>query len=214
MPNDILTTIHQALSGDPSAMTSEDSSFASLKRILHIDHGEHAAEAIVERFASRLVAFAAAKMSAGLQRRVGPEDIVQSVFATFFRRIDDKRLEIRDWESLWGLLVQIALCRIYRHAERNHAARRDTSREVAFEDGARTFDREPRPDESAIVNDICEKLLDGMAERYRPIVRGILQGDTHESIAADQGTSLSTVERVHRRAKERLRDLLGQSGTA
>ena len=184
-------------------MSSEEDSFAEMKHRLGLDDAAPAAEAIVQRFASRLAAFAATKMSERLRRRVGPEDIVQSVFATFFRRLDDDRLEIRDWDSLWGLLAQIAVCRISRHAERNRKPPRgNQSRcEVGLETGIDALDRDVRPEEAVMTAELCEKLVDGLTEKYRPIVEGILQGTTHEALAAELGTSLSTVDRVHRRGR-------------
>jgi RNA polymerase sigma-70 factor (ECF subfamily) len=167
-----------------------------------------AGEMIVRRFAGRLVALAATRLGERLRRRVEAEDVVQSVFRTFFRRLDDGLTELRDWESLWGLLARITVLRICRHAERTSAARRDPGREVALEADVDSFDREPSTEEVLIAEELHRQLLDEMQEKYRPIVQNILEGKTHEAIARELGTSLSTVERVHRRARERLTALL------
>lgn len=178
-----------------------------LSRIRH-NNAQAAAELVVERFAGRLAALAASKMSPKLQQRVGPEDIVQSVFATFFRHHNDGHLELRDWESLWGLLARIAVWRICRHAEHHAAARRSQDREAPAELAMEELQREPSPADVLVAEELRQQLLDGLAEKYRPIAQQILEGQTHEAIAEDLGTSLSTVERVHRRARECLADML------
>ena len=167
-----------------------------------------AGEIIVRRFAGRLVALATGKISQRLGRRVGAEDVVQSVFRTFFRRLDDGLMELRDWESLWGLLARIAVCRICRHAERNATARRSQDRETDLTPDVQVFAREPGAEEVLIAEELHRGLLDGMPEKYRPIIVQILEGTSHEEIARGLGTSISTVERVHRRARERLTALL------
>ena len=74
---------------------STSPSFQRLLSRIRQNDGQAAAEIVVERFAGRLAALAARKMSQRLQQRVGPEDIVQSVFATFFRHHQDGHLELR-----------------------------------------------------------------------------------------------------------------------
>jgi RNA polymerase sigma factor (sigma-70 family) len=196
------------LAGEPEM--SATSSFRGL--LASIEQGERrqATEVIVERYAGRLVALSARKMGQKLRQRVDPEDILQSVLATFFRRLDDGRIEIHDWESLWGLLARVAVHRICRHAERHKAARRSQDKEVSLEDNLQALDREPTAAEVLVAEELHEQLMKGLAEKYRPIVAMILEGATHESIAETLHTSLSTVERVHRRAREYLLAILTQ----
>ncbi len=52
------------------------------------------------RYAKRLHALATKQMSAELARRVDPEDIVQSVFRTFFRRLASGHYDVPDGEDL------------------------------------------------------------------------------------------------------------------
>ena len=185
-------------------------SFSNLLKRLNAGDKHNVAEVIVQRFASRLGALAARKMSQRLQQRLSPDDIVQSVFATFFRRVEDGQLEIRDWDSLWGLLAQITVWRICRHVEHYQAGRRNSERETPLLDDEQAFDREPRAEDLLMAAELCEQLVSEMAAKYRPIVQGILDGQTHEIIAKELNTSLSTVERVHRRAKERLTQILAE----
>ena len=73
---------------------------------------------IVRRFEARLAALAAARIGNRLGRRGGADDVVQEVYRTFFRRLDGGLIELRDWDSLWGLLARITVCRVRRQVER------------------------------------------------------------------------------------------------
>ena len=68
-----------------------------------------AAEAIHRRYAQRLCALVEPRIGDQLRRRVDAEDIVQSVFRTFFRRVGDGQFHIDHTSSLWHLLVGIGL---------------------------------------------------------------------------------------------------------
>ena len=187
---------------------SASPSFQRLLSRIGRNDGQAVADMVVERFAGRLAGLAARKMSQRLQQRVGPEDIVQSVFATFFRQHNGGHLEVRDWESLWGLLARIAVWRICRHAEHNTAARRSQDREVPAELAFEELQREPSPADVLVAEEMHRQLMSRLAEKYRPIAQQIFDGVTHEEIARAQSTSLSTVERVHRRARECLAEML------
>ena len=187
---------------------SESSSFDRMLSGVRQGDADRIGEMIVRRFAARLVVLVAGKISERLRRRVEAEDVVQSVFRTFFRRLDDGLMELRDWESLWGLLARIAVCRICRHAESNAAARRSQDRETDLTPDVQAFDREPGAEQVLIAEELHRCLVAEMLEKYRPIVQQLLEGMTHEEIARELGTSISTVERVHRQVRERLTALL------
>jgi DNA-directed RNA polymerase specialized sigma24 family protein len=187
---------------------SESPSFDRLLSAFRKGDKNTTGEMIDRRFASRLIALATTKINKRLARRVGPEDVKQSVLRTFFRRLENGDVELRDWDSLWGLLAQIAVRRIRRHAEYNTAARRSQEREVALTANIEALDREPDPSEVLIVEEIQDRLLADMSDRHRPKLQRIMDGAKHGEIARELGTSISTLERVHRRARELLTAIL------
>src|SRR5258708_6129020 len=89
------------------------------------------------RYAERLHALAASQSSADLARRVEPEEIVQSVFRTFFRRAAQGHYTIPDGEELWKLLLVIALNKVRAAGAHHRAAKRD----VRLTAGGAAFDR-------------------------------------------------------------------------
>ena len=89
----------------------EESSDRSL--LLRLRRGEQdAATQLYVRYAPRLRALVRARCSDRLAGRLEPDDIVQSVFRRFFRRVVQGGYEVPPGEELWGLLLVIALNKI------------------------------------------------------------------------------------------------------
>ena len=60
---------------------------------------------IFQRFASQLIAKARDRLNPDIRRNLDPEDVVQSAYRTFFRRLDEGQFELANWDCLWGLFV-------------------------------------------------------------------------------------------------------------
>src|SRR5689334_11735551 len=95
------------------------------------------------RYAQRLHALAVAQSSPELARRVDPEDIVQSVFRTFFRRANLGHYTVPDGEEIWKLLLVIALNKVRATGAFHRAAKRDVRRTTGGESFERAIESEP-----------------------------------------------------------------------
>src|SRR5437867_3654775 len=84
-----------------------------------------AATLLYLRYADRLRALAIAQCSSDLARRVEPDDIVQSVFRTFFRRVSRGNYNVPAGEELWKLFLVIGLNKIRAAGAFHRAAKRD-----------------------------------------------------------------------------------------
>src|SRR6185369_9460641 len=73
---------------------------------------EDAATQLYRRYACRLDALTRANTARDLAPRVDSEDIVQSVFRTFFRRVTAGGYDVPDGEELWKLFLVIGLNKI------------------------------------------------------------------------------------------------------
>src|SRR5687768_13844274 len=82
---------------------------------------QDAATALYIRYAHRLRALVKAQCSTALSRRVEPDDIVQSVFHRFFKRVCLGHYDVPDGEELWGLFLVMALNKV-RSEETFHRA--------------------------------------------------------------------------------------------
>jgi RNA polymerase sigma-70 factor (ECF subfamily) len=86
---------------------------------------ENAATEIYLRYATRLHALARSRLGEDLAPRVDAEDIVQSVFRTFFRRVSKGDYDVPDGEELWKLFLLMGLNKIRTVGTFHRAAKRD-----------------------------------------------------------------------------------------
>jgi RNA polymerase sigma-70 factor (ECF subfamily) len=157
-----------------------------------------ASTALYLRYAERLRRLAAAQSSPALAQRVDPEDIVQSVFRTFFRRANLGHYTVPDGEEIWKLLLVIALNKIRTTGAYHRAAKRDvrrTSGGAAFD---RSLDSEPGQDESALnlLRMVVEEILENLPAAHRQMVELRIEGHEVAEIAAAVQRSKRSVERV------------------
>ena len=85
---------------------------------------QDAATQLYLRYAKRLHGLTRAKCSPDLASRVDSEDIVQSVFRTFFRRVQKGEYDVPDGEELWKLFLVIGLNKIQSVGTFHRAAKR------------------------------------------------------------------------------------------
>ena len=158
------------------------------------------------RYAERLRALAAAQSSPGLAARVDPEDIVQSVFRTFFRRAAEGEYDVPEGEEIWKLLLVIALNKVRAVGAHHRAARRDVRKTVMGEVYEQALDARPGRDDEAlsILNLFVGEVLDALPPGHRPIVEQRIEGFEVAEIAARVTRSRRTVERVLQEFRRRL----------
>lgn len=178
---------------------------------LHYTSGDdNLARELFARYGRRLAALAENHLNQRLARRVDGEDVVQSVFRTFFRRSAQGDFRIDNSVDLWNLLVQITLNKTRSEARKHTAERRDVRAEVPGEqDGrlAELLNREPGPLEAAAFFDQIESLLEGLPEIYSDILTLRLEGYSQAEIAR----RLRITRRTVRRALKMMRGRLSRS---
>src|SRR5437016_3003501 len=103
---------------------SSDDSFEFLVSRLQAGDPD-AATAIFGRFARRLIALARVHLSSQLRQKVDPEDVLQSVFRSFFRRQAAGEFELQNWDGMWALLSVITLRKCGHQADHYLALCRD-----------------------------------------------------------------------------------------
>jgi RNA polymerase sigma-70 factor (ECF subfamily) len=181
---------------------SEDSSFVRLMEQLRAGD-PNAQQRIFEAFTHRLIGLARSRMDRMIQQREGPEDVVQSALASFFRRDAVKPFELSNWDNLWALLTVITLRKCGHKIEYYRAAcrdvRRDTPSAAGTDDSAESWlriAREPSPSEVAALRDTMDELLRGLDEREQRIVSLVLEGYTVPEISRTVGRSEYLVRKV------------------
>lgn len=174
---------------------------------------EDAAQVLFDRYARRLAALAEKNLSRKLARRVDGDDIVQSVFRTFFARSARGEFRIGDSVDIWQLLVTITLAKVRSEARRHTADKRDVNAEspAGLEKWLpEAINSEPGPAEAAALVDQIESLLDGLPDDYSEILSMRLEGRSRSEIAERIGITRQTVSRVLGVMQHRLqRDFAG-----
>ncbi|MCX7428832.1 MAG: sigma-70 family RNA polymerase sigma factor [Planctomycetia bacterium] len=171
-----------------------------------------AAEDLYRRFAQRLWHLAEQKIDQRLRRRVEPDDIVQSVFRTFFRRTQKGEYAFDHSGALWRMLVCVTLNKIRKRARREHQGKRDIDAEVYLDLKGFPVDElagAPRPEDAAILLDELEVLLAGCDPTEHEIVRLRLEGFTPSEIARQIGVARWTIRRFLDRIGAKLQRQLG-----
>ena len=157
---------------------------------------------IIELYSRRLIAFAQSRLAVQMHRRVDAEDIVQSAYRSFFRRLQRGDFEFDEQNDVWRLLAAITLCKTQSAVRHHHRHLRDVRRERSLEDSMRPFGREPAAEDVAIFYELLESMLIGMPEHYREIVLLRMEGYAISEIASQIDRSERTVLRVLARLQE------------
>jgi RNA polymerase sigma-70 factor (ECF subfamily) len=165
-----------------------------------------AAEEICARYAQSLTRLAEEQLSRKLAARLDGEDVVQSVFRTFFRRSAGGEFRIDSSAELWRLLVQITLRKARAYGRQHTAGVRNVAAEAPGGAAllAEAVAHEPGPAEAAALVDQIEALLRGLPALYCDLLQLRLEGHSVSDTAARLGVSRRTVHRGLRLLQERL----------
>lgn len=174
---------------------------------------EDAARVLVDQYIDRLVALARRRLKRRLHRRLDAEDIVQSVFRTFFGRIKEGQFQIASQDDLCKLLMRITVHKTLRLVAYHQADKRAAGREIELggdtpEALLEVIGREPSPAAAAAFIDQLEQFLAKLQPDERIILEMKLQDYSNAEIAA----ALKTYDRKIRRVIERIRSLAAAEG--
>jgi RNA polymerase sigma factor (sigma-70 family) len=173
----------------------------------------HAAELLFARYASRLTQIAEQHLSRRIAAREGGEDVVQSVFRTFFRRSAEGQFQIDGSAQLWRLLVKITLQKARTRARHHSAKKRCAAAEVRPEDDswmAEALGREPDPAAAAELVDLMEAILQGVPPLYCRVLELRLQGVDVAAVARELKITRTTASRALDLFKRRLVECGGE----
>jgi RNA polymerase sigma-70 factor (ECF subfamily) len=171
---------------------------------------DSAAQELFVRFAHQLIALAQGHIGAGLRHKVDPEDVVQSAYKSFFMRYGGGKLDVANWNSLWGLLTLITMRKCAERAAYHRAQCRDAAREVTLSPGEEAapwlepLGREPTPHEAAVLSETVDQLLAGLDDEERPILELSLQGHSTREISEQLGRAERTVRLLREGVRHRL----------
>src|SRR5262249_19675223 len=149
---------------------------------------EQAAQEIFERYVDQLQRLARRHLSQRMARRIDPEDVVLSVFRTFFVRAREGQFSVEGPDDLCKLLARMTLIKGPRQVQRHTAAKRDVRSELepqgADEDPVgQLLGREPGPDMIQAFVDQLTHFLGLLKPEERQILELKVEGHSSAEIA-------------------------------
>lgn len=195
----------------PSEVELSDAQRTDRSLLRRLRGGEQdAAEALYKRYARRLRALASTQTSAALTSRFDPEDVVQSVFRTFFRRAADGQYDVPEGEELWNLLLVISLNKIRALATFHKAAKRDatTTLPLVAAEGSSSRQDATKFEALQILEMVIDEVLAGLPDSQQAMIRLRIEGHAVDEIAATTRRSKRTVERALMQFRAQLGKLL------
>lgn len=189
------------------ATASSKSSLTDHSLLRRYRSGEQdAATELYVRYASRLIGLARTQSSPALAPRIDPDDVVQSVFRTFFRRVADGCYDVPPGEELWQLLLVLALNKIRSLASFHRARKRDVGATVSVGQLGMAIDASEPSDESSlrILEMTIDEVLQELPPNQQRMISLRIEGYSVQSIAEKTDRSKRSVERVLQRFRERM----------
>jgi len=174
---------------------------------------QNAARQIFDRYVAQLLALASKRISQRLASRVDAEDIVQSVFRTFFHRAREGQFRCEDPDDLCKLLAKITVHKTLRQIAFHKRAKRDASLETSRGDDdsdhmMTLLASEPTPEDTIALYDQMEHFLGQLGAEDRRILQMRMEGYSNVEIAEE----LKITDRKIRRLLERIRGQAASEG--
>ena len=178
-----------------------------LRRVRH--GNEEAARLLYQRYAHRLRALARRRRKSELAGRVDDDDIVQSVFGSFFRGVMHGSYDVPEGKELWQLFLAMTLNKIRSKGVYFRAAKRDVRKTKGGEGIEESPDVFGSDTQACAFLRLCvEDALERIPEQHRRVIRHRMEGREVEEIAALAGRSKRSVERLLQESRDRLSRLL------
>lgn len=162
-----------------------------------VERDETSCAEVVDRYAQRLISLVDRRLNSSMTQRVDAEDVVQSVFRSFFRRTHE--FQLRRSGDLWRLLATIAVNKVRKQVARQQADKRDYRRETLSETDAEfelRYFNEPKPDEVVAFQELLQHVVGTFSPLQQRVFEMRLEGDSVGKISIALGKSQRTIRRA------------------
>jgi RNA polymerase sigma-70 factor, ECF subfamily len=168
---------------------------------------EDAAAQFYARYMEKLMSLVERNLASKFSSRVDPEDIVQSIFRSWFRGARDGRIQPSSRGEIWKLLSVVALNKVRNKVKFHERKRRAVSNTKA---GNEVLSAVPDPTQADAVAflDLVAVAGNRLDEMGRRTLELILAGKSVEEIAIELGRTTKSVSRYKKRVGKVLQGLL------
>jgi len=185
-----------------SQPSSESFDFRSFQERLQAGNSD-AFKKLFDDYSCRLVRLAGNNIHPALLKRFDGEDVVQSVFRTFFRRQDEGKFHIEHSQQLWQLLVTLTVYKTRTYARKHTADRRDATADRSMSN-EQMFSRHPSHEDALALWEEIDAVLDGLPNRTAEIISMRLEGRNRSEIAEELNLTRQSIHRILKLVQERL----------
>lgn len=190
---------------------ADQNAFAELMARLRAGDDD-VATLLFDRYHQRLLALARKRLSDAVRQKVDPDDVVQSVYRSFFHRHQLGQFQVEDWDNLWTLLTLITVRKCAGRAEYFLTACRNVRKErapAADDSHGERVDwqpeaSDPTAEEAVLLAETIEQVMRGLDGWECEVFTLSLQGYSVQEIGERVGRAERSVERVRGRVKKRL----------
>ncbi|MCA9264914.1 MAG: sigma-70 family RNA polymerase sigma factor [Planctomycetales bacterium] len=182
----------------------------SLLRRLRGGDGD-AATALYERYAQRLIELARRKTSLTYKSRFDAEDVVQSVFRSFFRRAQEGIYDVPGSGELWQLLLVLSLNKIRRLALHHTRQKRDVRNTLTSDKLSPEFLQAETTTGLDVLRLVVDEVIGELPDFHQQIIQDRIEGHEVAEIANRVGRSKRTVERVLQQFRQMLAEVIDES---
>jgi RNA polymerase sigma factor (sigma-70 family) len=192
----------------------DDSSLSS-KRLINglIEGDEIAYQEFWHQYGARLQRVASRHLPNALARRTEPEDVVQSVCRSFFRRAQGGEFQLSDSEQLWRLLCAITLTKVQKQTRFHFRQKRGVNKEQYFAQSESNEKGVPEPvgssetpSQAMAFAEQFQALMETLDEEEQIVVQFKLDERSEQDTADYLKCSTRTVRRILKRVRTQLRD--------
>lgn len=180
--------------------------FPSLLRLLE-SGDQPAADAMVSAVYPQLCQTIRRRIAPRFRAKFDEEDILQSVFRSFFIRNRNNEFNLLGWESLWSILFLMASRKVGRRVQHFSTQKRDCRRELSANDVCLT-DVDGHSSFVAEYSEALQLVFKNLVGRDRQVLDMHLSFRTVPEISHQLGIAERTVHRVLSNIRSKLHDLL------
>jgi RNA polymerase sigma-70 factor, ECF subfamily len=179
------------------------------------DGDEIAAGVLHKRYLTKLLNLVGRHLASRFNPRLDPDDVVQSVFGSFFNGAKEGRYAFESENGFWKLLLTIALNKVRNTVRHHQTQMRDLGKESfsTNADGAESLlanlkNPQRIAAEYAGLLESLDELLDQLDPSEQELLRYQIEGYTQKEIAEKMNLNDRTIRRMLTRIQNRATDLL------
>lgn len=176
---------------------------------------EYAAEVLHNRYVAKLLNLVGRHLANRFNPRLAADDVVQSVFGSFFHGAKEGRYEFECENDFWKLLLTMALNKVRNTVRHHQTQKRDLSKESfstnsAGAEGIVAHLRSPQRVAREYLEflECLDELFEHLSPREQKLLRYQVEGYTQQETAEKLNVNERTIRRMILRIRNRAADLL------